>query len=188
VKRVLAEHGPAGLYVFDEVDTGVGGAVAEKIGRAIADVARHHQVLCITHQAPIAAYAEHHFVVSKDSEGELTTSRVVEVQGDARIREVARMLSGEKITEAALLAARELTSEAERYRAARASVEPGLSRGARAREPSPPRDDVAAITQRTAAGAEPSPSQADASPVRSASPTPRAAPKAASQAPSKKRR
>lgn len=134
VKRVLSEHGPAGLYVFDEVDTGVGGAVAEKIGRAIADVARHHQVLCITHQAPIAAYAEHHFVVSKDSEGELTTSRVLEVRGDERVREVARMLSGEKITEAALLAARELTREAERYKAARPALAGEKSRAARARE------------------------------------------------------
>ena len=64
LKRVLAEKGPAGLYVFDEVDAGVGGAIAEVIGRAIADVARHRQVLCITHLPQIAALADTHFVVT----------------------------------------------------------------------------------------------------------------------------
>src|SRR5206468_3887116 len=73
LKRSLAECGPAGLYVFDEVDTGVGGAVADKLGRAIADVARHHQVLCITHLAPIAAFADAHFVVEKSNEGGIAT-------------------------------------------------------------------------------------------------------------------
>src|SRR5262249_53670860 len=67
LKRALAECGPAGLYVFDEVDTGVGGAVADRLGRAIADVARHHQVLCITHLAPIAAFGDAHFVVTKQN-------------------------------------------------------------------------------------------------------------------------
>ena len=68
LKRVLADGGPAGLYVFDEVDAGVGGAVAERIGRAIADVARHRQVLCITHLASIAAFGDAHFVVEKGEE------------------------------------------------------------------------------------------------------------------------
>ncbi len=112
LKRVLAESGPAGLYVFDEVDTGVGGAVAERIGAAIADVAGHHQVLCITHLAPIAAFASAHFVVSKSTSGELTESRVDRVRDDARVNEVARMLAGAKITAAATQAARELIESA----------------------------------------------------------------------------
>ncbi len=112
LKRVLAEHGPAGLYVFDEVDAGIGGAVADKIGRAIADVAKHHQVLCITHLAPIAAFAETHFVVSKDSVGAVTKSAVRGVSGKERTAEIARMLSGAKVTRAALQAASELLTSA----------------------------------------------------------------------------
>ena len=118
LKRCLAECGPAGLYVFDEVDAGVGGAVADKIGRAIADVARHHQVLCITHLAPIAAFGDAHFVVSKQDDGGMTRSGVVRVERKERIAEVARMLSGARVTDAALKAATEM------IRAARAGDSP----------------------------------------------------------------
>lgn len=113
LKRVLADGGPAGLYVFDEVDAGVGGAVADKLGRAIADVAKHHQVLCITHLAPIAAYASTHFVVTKESAGEVTTSAVRRVDRKARTQEIARMLSGATVTDAALKAATELVRAAQ---------------------------------------------------------------------------
>lgn len=112
LKRVLAESGPAGLYVFDEVDAGVGGAIAEKIGRAIADVAKHHQVLCITHLAPIAAFADAHYVVSKRDADGIARSAVAPVQADARVEELARMLSGEKVTPAARRAAGELVERA----------------------------------------------------------------------------
>ena len=118
LKRCLAECGPAGLYVFDEVDAGVGGAVADKIGRAIADVARHHQVLCITHLAPIAAFGDAHFVVSKQSDGGMTRSGVARVERKERVAEVARMLSGARVTDAALKAATEM------IRAARGEADP----------------------------------------------------------------
>jgi len=112
LKRVLAESGPAGLFVFDEVDAGVGGAIAEKIGRAIADVAKHHQVLCITHLAPIAAFADAHYVVSKQDDDGVARSAVSPVRREARIDELARMLSGEKVTPAARRAAAELVARA----------------------------------------------------------------------------
>lgn len=112
LKRTLADSGPAGLYVFDEVDAGVGGAVADKIGRAIADVARHRQVLCITHLAQIAAFANKHFVVSKQVEGSMTKSTVTPVADKQRTAEIARMLSGAKVTQSALDAADELLREA----------------------------------------------------------------------------
>jgi DNA repair protein RecN (Recombination protein N) len=108
LKRVLAECGPAGLYVFDEVDSGVGGAIADKIGRAMADVARHHQVLCITHLAPIAAFADAHFVVTKSNETGVAKSDVARVENKDRVAEVARMLAGAKVTSAAVKAATEL--------------------------------------------------------------------------------
>ncbi len=108
LKRSLAECGPAGLYVFDEVDTGVGGSVAEKLGRAIADVARHHQVLCITHLAPIAAFADAHFVVTKSDDEGMAKSFVARVGQKERVAEIARMLAGARVTGAALKAATEL--------------------------------------------------------------------------------
>jgi DNA repair protein RecN (Recombination protein N) len=111
LKRVLAEKGPAGLYVFDEVDAGVSGAIAEVIGRAIADVARHRQVLCITHLAQIAALADQQYVVDK-TEGEgvkgRTTSRVRRLDDKERALEIARMIGGVKVGEAAKRAALEL--------------------------------------------------------------------------------
>ncbi len=121
LKRVLADGGPSGLHVFDEVDAGVGGAVAEKIGRAIADVAKHRQVLCITHLAPIAAFADAHFVVEKENDGRITKSIVRPVAGKERIAEIGRMLAGAKVTASALKAAAEMV-EASRGAQARAKA------------------------------------------------------------------
>ncbi len=108
VKKVLAEKGPAGLYVFDEVDAGVSGGVAEVIGRSIAEVARHRQVLCITHLPQIAALADVHFVVDKTEEHDRTVSRVRKLNEAERVTEVARMIGGVKVGDAAKKAAREL--------------------------------------------------------------------------------
>jgi len=118
LKRALADGGPAGLYVFDEVDAGVGGAVAERIGRAIADVARHRQVLCITHLASIAAFADAHYVVEKDDRDGLATTRVTRTVGKDRLGELARMLAGAKVGPAARKAAEELLRDAHRARPA----------------------------------------------------------------------
>jgi DNA repair protein RecN (Recombination protein N) len=111
LKRVLAGEGPAGTYVFDEVDAGVGGAVAEVIGRAIRDIARHRQVLCITHLPQIAALAGAHFVVGKH-EAKGRTSTTVKRLGDAeRVAELARMIGGVKVGDAARRAAAEMLAE-----------------------------------------------------------------------------
>jgi DNA repair protein RecN (Recombination protein N) len=108
IKRVLAGVGRAGLYVFDEVDSGVGGAVAEVIGRKLVDVAAHHQVICITHLAQIAVYADRHYRVLKEVEGERTRSRIERLSDDERLEEVARMVGGLKITERTRKAAAEM--------------------------------------------------------------------------------
>jgi DNA repair protein RecN (Recombination protein N) len=112
LKRVLADVGPAGLYVFDEVDAGIGGAVAERIGKAIADVARHRQVLCITHHPAIAAFADAHFVVDKRSQDGVATTDVTRARGRQRLDELARMLAGERITPAVRKAAEGMLREA----------------------------------------------------------------------------
>jgi DNA repair protein RecN (Recombination protein N) len=112
IKRVLAGLRPAGLYVFDEVDTGVGGAVAEVIGRKLKDIARHHQVLCITHLPQIAVFADRHFRVAKE-EADGRTRSVVEALGEAERREeIARMLGGLRITSRTRAAAAEMLRDA----------------------------------------------------------------------------
>jgi DNA repair protein RecN (Recombination protein N) len=109
---VLAGLRPAGLYVFDEVDTGVGGAVAEVIGRKLKDVARHHQVLCITHLPQIAVYADTHFRVSKELVDDRTRSAITPLDAGERREEVARMLGGLKITAKTRAAAAEMLRDA----------------------------------------------------------------------------
>jgi DNA repair protein RecN (Recombination protein N) len=88
----------------------VSGAIAEVIGRAIADVARHRQVLCITHLPQIAALCDHHFVVGKAEAKGRTTSTVKRLTDQERIEEIARMIGGVKVGEAARRAALELLS------------------------------------------------------------------------------
>jgi DNA repair protein RecN (Recombination protein N) len=112
LKRVLAEKGPAGTYVFDEVDAGVGGAVAEVIGRSIAAIARHRQVLCITHLPQIASLAEAHFVVGKAESRGRTTASVRRLSPQDRVEEIARMLGGIKVGDAARKAAAEMLGHA----------------------------------------------------------------------------
>ncbi len=112
VKRVLAQMGPVGTYVFDEVDSGVGGAVAEVIGRKLQEVSRHHQVLCVTHLPQIAAWADLHLHVRKEAVGERTFSSVRALDESATVEELARMLGGVRVSDAARAAARELRAGA----------------------------------------------------------------------------
>lgn len=112
LKRVLAGLGPAGTYVFDEVDTGVGGAVAEVIGRKVAEVARHHQVICITHLPQVAAFGERHLHVRKAVADGRTRSTISALGEDERREEIARMLGGVTVGPAAREAAAELLRQA----------------------------------------------------------------------------
>ncbi|HEY8090261.1 MAG TPA: DNA repair protein RecN [Polyangiaceae bacterium] len=111
LKRVLADQGPAGTYVFDEVDAGVGGAVAEVIGRSIAEIARHRQVICITHLPQIAALADAHFVVDKAEARGRTHTSVKRLAPHERVDEVARMIGGIKVGDAARRAAAEMLQD-----------------------------------------------------------------------------
>jgi DNA repair protein RecN (Recombination protein N) len=113
LKRVLADEGPAGTYVFDEVDAGVGGAVAEVIGHAIADVAQHRQVVCITHLPQIAALADAHYVVDKTEAKGRTQASVRRLSHPERIDELARMIGGIRVGDAARRAAAEMLSRDE---------------------------------------------------------------------------
>lgn len=104
---VLATDTPGHVFIFDEVDAGVGGTTALEIGRRLRRLAQHSQVIVVTHLAQVAAFADHHFVVSKSDTGDVTTSGIVGVTGSHRLDELARMMGGEA-TEAARARAAEL--------------------------------------------------------------------------------
>lgn len=99
-------------FVFDEVDAGIGGRAALAVGARLAALAQHAQVVVVTHLAQVAAHADRHLVVRKADDGHVTESDVVVVEGEERVREVARMMAGVDDTEAALDHARELLSSA----------------------------------------------------------------------------
>ena len=107
LQSLLNAH-PSGTVVFDEVDAGIGGAVAEAVGRRLLKVASQRQVLCVTHLAQVSAFADRHFVVEKRVLRGRTITEVREVSGRDRIREVARMLAGEVVTGSAEKNAEEL--------------------------------------------------------------------------------
>jgi len=95
-----AQRGGGGVptLIFDEIDSGVGGAVADSVGRLMKQLGRSSQVLAVTHLAQVAACADHHFVVSKELQGKSTVSDVQPVSGETRVAEVARMLGGAKLS------------------------------------------------------------------------------------------
>ncbi|MGF1509187.1 MAG: DNA repair protein RecN [Myxococcota bacterium] len=97
LKQVQAERGGIQTYVFDEVDTGIGGGVADVLGRKLRRVAQEGQVLCVTHLPQLAAYADVHFVVEKGQERKRTVSTVRRLDPDERIEELARMLGSDSV-------------------------------------------------------------------------------------------
>jgi len=88
--------------VFDEIDTGIGGRAAEAVGRKLKELSRTSQVLCVTHLPQIATFADHHYRIEKKESGGRTKTTVRNITGDERTEEVARMLSGAKVTESSL--------------------------------------------------------------------------------------
>ena len=104
-----SELGSVGTLVFDEVDSGVGGAVAATVGQLLQRLGRDRQVLCVTHLPQVAACADEHLLVSKQAgEGAAPTSTVAPIQGEPRTREIARMLGGERISDTTLAHAQEM--------------------------------------------------------------------------------
>jgi DNA repair protein RecN (Recombination protein N) len=104
--------GTAQTLIFDEVDAGVGGAVAETVGRLMKQLGRDRQVLAVTHLPQVAACADHHLVVAKQSDAKGPSSTVARVQGEHRVAEVARMLGGERLSGTTLAHAKEMLAGA----------------------------------------------------------------------------
>ena len=117
-----------GTLIFDEIDAGVGGTVADAVGRLMKRLGRHVQVMAVTHLPQVAACGDHHFVVAKRSAGGHTTSQVTPLSGEARVAEVARMLGGERSSGTSLAHAQELIAQAV---AVDAEARPARGKGAR---------------------------------------------------------
>jgi DNA repair protein RecN (Recombination protein N) len=114
LKVVLADRGSAPTLVFDEIDTGVGGAVADAIGVRLARLGRRAQVIAVTHAPQVAARADRHYLISKSAldKGKRVATRVAELAADKRREEIARMLAGAEITAEARAAAERLIKAA----------------------------------------------------------------------------
>ncbi|MCB9716745.1 MAG: DNA repair protein RecN [Myxococcales bacterium] len=133
IKNALAHEDRVATYVFDEVDAGVGGAVAVAIGRRLEAAAAGHQVLCVTHLPQIAAFADAHYRVDKRTQRGRTITRVTRLDEAERVEELARMLGGEDVGDSAREHARQLLEEA-----ARAKAEArGSSKAKAAKRPAP---------------------------------------------------
>ena len=110
LKSILARQDMVPSLVFDEIDAGIGGRVAHQVAERLCDVARHHQVFVVTHLPQIASRADHHLVVEKKEQRGRAATTVTPVSGEARIRELARMLGGDPESSVSLEHARELLS------------------------------------------------------------------------------
>jgi DNA repair protein RecN (Recombination protein N) len=108
LKTILAGTASVETLIFDEVDSGISGATAEVVGEKLRKLGAYHQILCITHLPQIASQAETHFLVKKAVADGRTSTVIAELDSDARVKEIARMLAGKEITDGAVTRAREM--------------------------------------------------------------------------------
>jgi DNA repair protein RecN (Recombination protein N) len=112
MKRILAIIGGRQVLIFDEVDAGIGGAIAEVVGRKLRELSKHHQVICVTHLPQIACFADRHHSVKKEVKSGRTVTVVDPLEKGARVEEIARMLGGVKVTEKTRAHAQEMMENA----------------------------------------------------------------------------
>ena len=110
LKVCLASGSPGVAMIFDEIDRGVGGATADAVGRRLETLAKDTQILVVTHSPQVAARGTHHWRVDKKISGDVTTSTVTALDDATRVDELARMLSGDKVSDEARKAAKALLS------------------------------------------------------------------------------
>ena len=112
LKSVLAKRDDIGTLIFDEIDTGISGKTAQRVADRMSEIAKNHQVICITHLPQIASHANTHFMIAKSVEGTHTKTGVQKLAYDESVEELARMLSGESITDAVRTNAAEMKKSA----------------------------------------------------------------------------
>jgi len=110
IKTILARTTSVETVIFDEVDSGISGATAEVVGEKVLSLSEYHQILCITHLPQIASQGQTHFLVRKDVSGGRTHTSISELDDNARVQEIARLLGGKKISASAVAHARGLLS------------------------------------------------------------------------------
>ena len=116
LKNVFARRDPVSSMVFDEVDTGVSGIAAQRVGEKLAALSSEKQVICITHLPQIAAMADHHYLIEKSVSGGKTRTTVQLLDSDGAGREIARLHGGDHVTELTLASAKEQLAAAETYK------------------------------------------------------------------------
>jgi DNA repair protein RecN (Recombination protein N) len=114
MKRILAKVGGRQVLIFDEVDSGIGGAMAETVGKKLKELSRHHQVICVTHLPQIACFADQHHSVRKEVKSGRTITLVDRLDKESIVDEIARMLGGVKVTEKTRAHAKEMIENAKR--------------------------------------------------------------------------
>ena len=113
IRTVISDKGGIGVYLFDEIDAGIGGQTAFQVGKKLKEVAKNHQVICITHLPQIACFSDHHWVVTKGVHSKRTVTKVIHLEKqESKKEELARMLGGDKKTLASLKNADELLERA----------------------------------------------------------------------------
>lgn len=108
IKAALAGKDEIPVLIFDEIDTGISGSTASKVGKLMSELSKKRQIIAITHLPQIAAISDNHFSVSKKDEKEITTAEITIIRGEQKVEEIAKMLSGEKLSENSKDTAREL--------------------------------------------------------------------------------
>ena len=114
LRGILAGKSGAAVMIFDEVDAGIGGAVAEVVGKKLKELSRKNQVLCVTHLAQIARFADRHFYVWKQTEKSRAVTRIKNLGSEERVEELARMMGGIKITDKTRAYAREMLEDSQK--------------------------------------------------------------------------
>ena len=105
---ITAKQEKIGTFIFDEIDAGISGITASIVGRKLKEIARHHQVICITHLPQIAACADSSYRIFKETRGEQTFTSIQKLGEEEKVSEIARLLGGATITDTTLASAREL--------------------------------------------------------------------------------
>ena len=108
LKAALGKHITLSCQVFDEIDTGISGATAEKVGNLMSELAKNQQIITITHLPQVAAKAKYHFLVEKIVQDGKTKTQLYSLDHEARVEEIAKMLSGNQVTETAIAHAKQL--------------------------------------------------------------------------------
>jgi DNA repair protein RecN (Recombination protein N) len=112
LKSIKSVDGRSKSLVFDEVDSGIGGHTADVVGQKLKRLSKNNQVICVTHLPQIASYADSHYFIAKDVAKGRTVTQVVRLDAKKRVHEIARMISGERMTESVLKHAAELLKSA----------------------------------------------------------------------------